>query len=65
MAVSLGRMSRSKHQTIKSVFGGFSKPAIDQVAAESGDDLAGLLEKKVIKRAVKKSRRQQRAQKSD
>jgi len=65
MDVSFGLMSRSKHQTIKSVFGGLSKPAIDHVAAEAGDDLAGLIEKKEIKRAVKKSRRQKRAQNSD
>jgi hypothetical protein len=58
-------MSRSKHQTIKSVFGGLSKPAVDQVAADNEEDLAGLVEKKKIKRAVKKRRTQQRLHKSD
>jgi hypothetical protein len=64
MDVSFVPMSRSKHQTIKSVFGGLGKSAVDQVVADFGEDLAGLVEKKKIKRAVKKSRRQERSQKS-
>ena len=53
-------MSRSKHQTWKSVFGGLSKPPVDAVISENDEDFQELQEKRRIKQVVKKRRRQER-----
>ena len=49
-------MSRSIHQTLKSVFGGKSKCEIQRMIDNDDPDLLALIEKKVIKRNVRDAR---------
>lgn len=59
-------MSRSKHQTLKSVFGGLSKGGIAALAGSTDDDVLALTAKRRIKREVIEERRGKRfVRKSD
>ena len=49
-------MSRSYHQTLKSVFGGKSKQEIDRMLAEGDPDFLAYVEKRKIKKRVKNRR---------
>lgn len=50
-------MSRSKHQTIKSVFGGKPASEINAMLAEGDEDAMELVAKRSIKQSTKKARR--------
>jgi len=49
-------LSRSKHQTHQSVFGGKSKAEIDSMFAEGDADVDELLEKRRLKREARSNR---------
>ena len=51
-------MSRSKHQTFKTVFGGKSASEVDGMLKEGDEDAMELVEKRRIKARVKKQRRE-------
>ena len=51
-----GDVSRSVHQTLKSVFGSKSKHEIERMIKENDPDLVAYLEKRRIKRRVRNSR---------
>jgi hypothetical protein len=50
-------MSRSKHQTLKSIIDGQSKPQVDTMFAEKDSDAMEWVEKRVIKKEKLRSRR--------
>ena len=54
-------MSRSKHQTVKSVFGGLSKAGVSELANSNDEDLKELVSKKRLKREVREQRQDQKA----
>lgn len=53
-------MSRSKHQTLKSIFGGKSISEVKKIIAEKDPEFLEFLEKRRIKKQVREKRRLQK-----
>ena len=55
-------MSRSKHQTFKSVFGGKSRREVRESVAEKDPDFMELVKKRILKKEVLAERKAQKVE---